>query len=76
MATNPTQDSGLRLEIEMIVSGYVNQVVDSFYKHTTYKNPEHIADELLQMFERRGYYRGLPSHIEEALNSGDGTYRP
>ncbi|MDD5220898.1 MAG: hypothetical protein PHV11_10050 [Candidatus Bipolaricaulis sp.] len=33
---------------------------------------ELVAEQLYDM----GYYKGLPPSIEEALNSGDGVYRP
>lgn len=34
------------------------------------------ARAYLALLERLGYLRGLPSSIEEALNSGDGGYKP
>lgn len=35
-----------------------------------------IAKEQVAKLERLGYHKGLPPSIEEALNSGDGVYRP
>jgi hypothetical protein len=35
-----------------------------------------ITDQVLKLFEDKGYHVGLPSDIEWALNSGDGVYRP
>ena len=37
---------------------------------------ELTAGRLLMALENLGYHKGLPSSIEEALNSVDGTYRP
>lgn len=34
------------------------------------------AQDILRALERLGYYKGLPDGITEALNSGDGVYRP
>lgn len=36
----------------------------------------HALNKILQGLEERGYHAGLPPSIEEALNSGDGVYRP
>jgi len=35
-----------------------------------------IVNRTLVKLEKLGYHKGLPSSIEEALTSGDGTYRP
>ena len=37
---------------------------------------ESTTNKILAKLEELGYYKGLPSSIEEALNSGDGVYRP
>lgn len=34
------------------------------------------AHIILRLVDEHGYYKGLLSSVEEALNSGDGTYRP
>lgn len=34
------------------------------------------AKLILDIMDSHGYHKGLPSIIEEALNSGDGVYRP
>ena len=35
-----------------------------------------VQDALLKKLEDLGYHKGLPPSIAEALNSGDGVYRP
>ena len=35
-----------------------------------------MVNRILQRLEELGYHKGLPPSIEEALNSGDGVYRP
>ena len=35
-----------------------------------------ISSALASLIEKLGYSKGLPDSISEALNSGDGTYRP
>ncbi len=35
-----------------------------------------LVDDFLKEIEDEGYHKGLPPNIEEALNSGDGAYRP
>lgn len=35
-----------------------------------------LATSVLKVAEDKGYHLGLPPSIEEALNSGDGSYRP
>lgn len=37
---------------------------------------EHLKGNICSYLDKRGYHVGLPSSIEWALNSGDGTYRP
>lgn len=37
---------------------------------------ECFTKRILEIIEGLGYYKGLPPSIEEALNSGDGVYRP
>ena len=37
---------------------------------------EDILNQILNELEKRDYHVGLPPSIEEALNSGDGSYRP
>ncbi len=61
----PTQDKVLRQSliyqaVKFMELNLANQMVDDF-----------LAES-----ERVGYHKGLPPSIEEALNSGDGTYRP
>ncbi len=35
-----------------------------------------IAKAQIAKLEKLGYHKGLPTSVEEALNSGDGAYRP
>ncbi len=61
----PTQDKQLRKAIaEIIIRRYI------------VSGSSDTLDELLSVIEKLGYHKGLPPSIEEALNSGDGAYRP
>ncbi len=65
MATYPTKDKVLRQAL-------VYQTV----KHLDLAIAKDLVDDFLIAAEASGYHKGLPSSIEEALNSGDGVYRP
>lgn len=66
MALYPTKDKELKHQLEALINGGVFQRIGT---------PK-IADNIIDYLEQRGYHIGLPSSIEEALNSGDGSYRP
>lgn len=63
----PTQDKEAKTE--------VLKVLDRFHGYSDIVLSID-ADNILKSLEKLGYYKGLPSNIEEALNSGDGVYRP
>ena len=59
----PTKDKELEQEIAKIVCmAYLPQAAR--------------AKLILDVVESHGYHKGLPESIEQALNSGDGVYRP
>lgn len=49
---------------------------DPDHNRYSYKVVQTDAQDILSALEKLGYHKGLPSSIEEALNSGDGVYRP
>ena len=64
----PTQDDNARhLIVESLRAAEMRQGCTN---HTYY------ADKVLKQLEEMGYHIGLPDSINEALNSGDGVYRP
>ena len=63
MALLPTQDKELEAEVTKIVT-------------MTHVAPAMRGKLILDVMQSYGYYKGLPDSISEALNSGDGTYRP
>lgn len=75
----PTQDKELREDI----SAYIYRCFGTWKEYSYYDLSgmnkagwRTYADEILDKLEKLGYYKGLPTSIEEALNSGDGVYRP
>jgi uncharacterized protein YcgL (UPF0745 family) len=62
----PTKDSEIRQPITLFIVS----------KGLRYEWAKEAAEDILQYLERQGYHKGLPSSIEEALNSGDGSYKP
>lgn len=61
----PTQDKVLRQSL-------IYQAV----KHIDLSTATDLVNDFLIEAENCGYHKGLPPSIEEALNSGDGVYRP
>lgn len=61
----PTQDKVLRQSL-------IYQTV----KHMNLATATDLVNDFLIEAESCGYHKGLPGSIEEALNSGDGVYRP
>jgi hypothetical protein len=72
----PTQDKELKTRLIQMINNAANYLLPTTSEHVVVKQRELVIDELLKEIEQRGYHKGLPSGIEEALNSGDGTYRP
>lgn len=78
----PTEDSELiNKSAEALRKKYMgygrrhNPIVP--WKETPYQNYWiSLSLAILKIVEKEGYYKGLPESIAEALNSGDGTYRP
>ncbi len=81
MATYPTQDKEAMMKTESAILRFVKTLTtgltetkpEIFY---TEANVEKCRADILNALEKLGYHKGLPSSIEEALNSGDGSYRP
>jgi hypothetical protein len=69
----PTQDKELIIQINKAIRLRCNFDWDGY---CTGFSPDGMAREITDILEKLGYYKGLPSSIEEALNSGDGTYKP
>ena len=75
------QDKELRTRIEKIIIDNT-QIVDEFYGDENirvtqaYLDTDNAITHILSELDSRGYHVGLPPSIEEALNSGDGVYRP
>jgi hypothetical protein len=74
------QDKELKQKINSILLSFIKtmqiELLDTpeiFYS-TDKKNE--CVNKILVELENRGYHVGLPPSIEEALNSGDGVYRP
>jgi hypothetical protein len=79
----PTQDKQLRNQIISVIQANTpcrqcsNWDKDGAYCFGTQDtNCCSKIEVILQILENKGYHVGLPSDIEWALNSGDGTYRP
>lgn len=62
---HPTQDKTTRQAILYQATKFLNLA-----------NATLLIDDILDLLERNGYHKGLPDSIVEALNSGDGVYRP
>ena len=73
--TYPTRDEELRQEVRMAIMQELTPIT-GLHKPELVATILRLADSILGTVEARGYYKGTPSSIEEALNSGDGTYRP
>ena len=77
----PTQDDEL---INNSAKALREKYMDyGFGKHAEWGNNypykeywQSLARAVLEVAEKEGYHKGLPANIEEALNSGDGVYRP
>jgi hypothetical protein len=72
----PTQDKDLKTRLHQMFKN-----ADKYWEWTdcqrvVEERREIFITEILKEIEQRGYHVGLPSIIEEALNSSDGTYRP
>ena len=76
MALLPTEDKTLRLRLFQMLEEAEHRFNPYLAVRQTDTLRDTLVTEILQDFERRGYYKGLPSSVEEALNSGDGVYRP
>ncbi len=75
----PTQDKKLRDEITTYVYENFTTWKERWFinlKKVDQDNWRTYGDDICKIIEKRGYHIGLPSIIEEALNSGDGVYRP
>lgn len=71
----PQYDDKLKAELKTIISG----IVTEFSRLSETQLSGYIdkqVDLIVAKMDNRGYHVGLPSDIEWALNSGDGTYRP
>ncbi|MCK9369910.1 hypothetical protein M0R04_08400 [Candidatus Dojkabacteria bacterium] len=72
----PTQDKELKTLIYPILE-QTFRLDDKFsYNVHSHKDIGNGIDRILLILEELGYHLGLPPSIEEALNSGDGVYRP
>lgn len=77
----PTQDKEAMLRTETAILKFIKTLTvgltetkpEIFYTEACV---EKCRADILTMLEKLGYHKGLPSTIEEALNSGDGVYRP
>lgn len=76
----PTQDKELIKDVIKIVKDGRCLVTTTCNKceanNTELCSAYAIMDSILKICEWKGYHVGLPPSIEEALNSGDGTYKP
>lgn len=71
----PTQDKELKQEIRMTIYSQITPISEIGGEQLI-ESIDRMCDKILKDFEKRGYHIGLPQSIEEALNSGDGTYHP
>jgi len=72
----PTQDEELRNRLVRMFDNATEVFQWTNSKREVHKRHELVISELLKELEKDGYHKGLPPSIEEALNSGDGVYRP
>lgn len=72
----PTQDEKLRDRLVRMVDNATEVFQWTNSKNEVHKQHELVISEILKEIEKEGYHKGLPSSIEEALNSRDGSYRP
>ncbi len=70
----PTQDTEARLTDEELHQCAVRCFIN--FPNDSHKLGKEIVETTLAKLEKLGYYKGLPPSIEEAMNSGDGAYRP
>ena len=75
----PTQDKEYREDL----AAYLYKCFGTWKENSYYDLSEvnkngwrNYADDILKDIEKLGYHKGLPDSIEQALNSGDGSYRP
>ena len=62
----PTQDKEAQQIIRTFIVDYANTIINSFYSsYAKYTDPEAKAVELINVIEKLGYHKGLPSNIEE-----------
>ena len=71
----PTQDNALRTAVRTILVNLRYRIETEHYDYHT-DAVDDARDAMLGEFEKRGYHAGLLESIEQALNSGDGVYRP
>lgn len=76
MAILPTQDSEMKERLTRMFFTVSKASEFTTSEKIARQQSERVAEMVLEVFEKWGYYKGLPSNIEEALNSGDGVYRP
>lgn len=72
----PTQDKELKERLVRMFDNASENFGWTTSKNVIHERHELVVTEILKEIEKRGYHIGLPPSIEEALNSGDGTYRP
>lgn len=77
----PTQDDKLLEEsakaLRARYMSYGRSPLVASWEDTPFKEYwKTLTKVVLKIVEKEGYCKGLPPSIEEALNSGDGAYRP
>jgi hypothetical protein len=75
----PRQDKEMREEIASYLYKCFGAWIENSYYDLSKTNKagwQEYAMDILEKMEAGGYHKGLPPSIEEALNSGDGVYRP
>lgn len=72
----PTQDSQLKLRLFSILEDACTRCDRYAPRRIVDERRDALIMEVLSELEKRGYHAGLSASIEEALNSGDGVYRP
>lgn len=73
----PTQDKEARLTDEEIRKAIEHHMIGGDPCYSGYIWPmRSVCEAQLVKLQKLGYHKGLPPSIGEALNSGDGAYRP
>lgn len=72
----PTQDKELNDRLVRMLDNASKIFGFTPSEKKIHKRHELVVSEILKDIEKEGYHKGLPPSIEEALNSGDGTYHP